>query len=39
MQRDTSSLLLTAAELSAASDSRVAHRFSLAASQMNLVHP
>ena len=37
MQRDTSSLLPTAAELLVALDSRVAHHFSSAASQMKLV--
>ena len=37
MQRDTSSLLPTAAELLVALDSRVAHHFSPAASQMKLV--
>lgn len=37
MQRDTSSLLPTAAELLVALDSCVAHHFSPAASQMKLV--
>ena len=37
MQRDTSSLLPTAAELLVALDSRVAHHFSPAAPQMKLV--